>query len=795
MERFFDYFVPSRYELDLHISADKTNIDAITKISGEAKATTIKFHAEKLAIKSLKINGEERDYRRKSGAIIIEGVKKGPVELEFAYYAPVKTDMQGVYLSTYTDHGKEHRIVATQFESHYARECFPCIDEPAAKAVFSLAIHTDTPTDTVLANMPVKSEITEGETKTVVFEDTPKMSSYLLAFALGDFVKYETKSKHGVAITAYAGINQSVEDLKFAGDFAADVLDFYDDCFDTPFPLPKMDLLAVPDFEAGAMENWGLVTFREIAMLANDKSSFDQKQYVALVIAHELSHMWFGDLVTMQWWDDLWLNESFANMMEVYATDKIRPELSAWDYFYTGAILAAFQRDCLPGVQPVKVEVQNVEDISNLFDGAIVYGKGSRLLLMLMRIMGEKNFFRGLRDYFAKHKYSNTVANDLWAALSPYAEFDVKRFMTPWLVQSGYPVITNGEQERFLLSGRTGDEKYPIPEIYDDLTGHYIINLSEDELAEKLTNLNRLSREQKLRLLMDRRLLAKTKRAHSVSLLPLIEAFASETDPLIWELILAIVADLKIFFLPKSKEKRAFKCYIRDIVMPNYLRLGIKAKRGESVEDMKLRPMIMSLMHYAADEDYIDAVDEMYGKTFIAKVDSNLRWVVASTLVRKHPELSMKYFGIYYETADSALKRDLMDALTSVRDHDMAFSYLEKLKDGTVRPQDRIIFYLRLLRNYTIRSEAFQWAYDNWCWLYEQEGDKTIADYPRYMAYYAQTEEEAKQFHDFFEKHKKEKILARDIAIAFAEIDARLKLISSDKDEIYAYLAKNTQKS
>jgi len=788
MERFFDYFAPSRYDLNLNISPEKTDINAVAKVEGEAKATTIKFHVEKLAIKNLKLDGEEHDYRREKGAIIIEGVKKGPHTLEFVYFAPIEGDMQGVYLSAYEYKGKARRLVTTQFESHYARECFPCVDEPAAKAVFGLTITSGTPTDTIIANMPVASEKTDAESKTVVFEDTPKMSTYLLAFAVGDFIKYETKSKHGVKITSYACLHQKAEDLKYSAEFAADVLDFYDDCFKTPFPLPKMDLLAVPDFEAGAMENWGLVTFREIAMLANEKSSFDHRQYVAIVIAHELSHMWFGDLVTMEWWDDLWLNESFANMMEVYSTDKVRPELSAWDDFYTSAILGAFQRDCLPGVQPVKVQVQNVEDISNLFDGAIVYGKGSRLLMMLMRLMGEKNFFRGLADYFKKHKYGNTKANDLWEALNPYAQFDVRRFMTPWLTQSGYPVITDGKQERFLLTGRAGDEKYPIGNLRDDLTGHYVINLSDEELAEKLANLNKLSREQKMRLLIDRRLLAKTKRVKSVSLLPLLQAFANETDPIIWELMSAIVADLKVFFRPKSVEKHRFMKFVRDIAAPNYERLGIRARAGEPIEDTKMRPLIMALMHYAADEDYIEAVDERYNKVFIEKVDQNLRWIVASTLVRKHPELSMKYFGIYYMTPDSALKRDLMDALTAVRDHDTAFSYLEKLKDGTVRPQDRHLFYLRLLRNYTIRDEAFRWAFDNWDWLYQEEGDKTIPDYPRYMAYYAQTDEEAKMFRDFFEPHRKEKILARDIAIAFAEIDARLKLIASDKDEIYKYL-------
>jgi len=791
MERFLDYFRPDHYKINLEINANKNRMAAHTQIVGKTKADFIKLHASKIRIENIKIDDKEVDFERGTGEITINKVKPDQkIVIDVDYSAPIEPDMQGVYLSTYQNGEKIEKIVATQFESHYARECFPCVDEPAAKATFDLTISTPIPTDTILANMPIKNEKLEPDKKTVEFERTPKMSTYLLAFAVGNFIGCQITSQHGVQITAYAGVHQKISDLEYAAHFAADVLDFYDDCYKTPFPLPKMDLLALPDFEAGAMENWGLVTFREIAMIANEKSSFDQRQYVALVIAHELAHMWFGDLVTMKWWDDLWLNESFANMMEVYATDKIRPELSAWDYFYTTAIMSAFNRDCLPNVQPVRVEVKNVEDISNLFDGAIVYGKGSRLLMMLMRTMGEKNFFNGLADYFEKHKYSNTEADDLWDALSPYAKFDVKEYMTPWLTQPGYPVITDGEQERFLISGDTDDSKYPIRKLRDDLTGHYLINLSQTELDEKLNNLDELSREQKIRLLIDRRYLAKTNRAESVSLLPLIEAFADERDPIIWELISAIVADLKIFFPPKSDEKHRFMRYMRDIAYPHYCRLGIEAKAGESEDDKKLRPFIMGIMHYAADEEYIEAVDGKYNNVFVAKLDQDLRGIIASTLVRKHPELSIKYFGIYSTSPDSALKRDLMDALTAVRDHDIAIGYLKYLMDGTVRPQDRHIFYLRLLRNYMIRSEAYEWAYKNWDWLYKEEGDKTIPDYPRYMAYYINNKEDAKKFKKFFSLHEKEKILARDIKIAYAEIDARLALIDSDKDKIYEYIYK-----
>ncbi len=789
MERFFDYFKPEHYDLDLRISADKTRMKGTAIITGIAKAETIKLHAEKLRISDFEIDGKNADYSREKGAIVIDGFKKSQkVTLEFDYSAPINPDMEGVYLSTYNLDGKEQKIVATQFESHYARQCFPCIDEPAAKATFSLTVSSEVPTDIVLSNMPAKEEKLKPNLKTVVFEETPRMSTYLLAFAVGDFIGYQTTSKHGVTITAYAGLHQKVEDLKYAGDFAADVLDFYDDCFQTPFPLPKMDLLALPDFEAGAMENWGLVTFREIAMLANEQSSFDQKQYVAIVIAHELSHMWFGDLVTMKWWNDLWLNESFANMMESYATDKVRPELSAWDDFYTGAILGAFHRDCLPGVQPVQTEVKNVEDIANLFDGAIVYGKGSRLLLMLMRTMGEENFFKGLKDYFAKHKYSNTEADDLWNALSEYADFDVKEFMTPWLTQSGYPVLTDGEQERFLLSGGESDEKYPIRDIKDDLTGDYLINLSNSELSKKLAKLNKLNKEQKLRLLIDRRLLAKTDRVDSSSLLSLLEAFADETDPVVWEIMSSIVADLKIFFTPESKEEKRFKEFIDNLALANYKRLGIAEQSSDTENDKKLRPIIMGMMHYAEDEDYLEAIDEAYSNIYVAKIDQNLRYIIACSLVLIHSELSMKYFGIYQTTPDSALKRDLMDALTGVRNKDVALSYLDRLKDGSIRPQDRLIFYIRLLRNHRIRKEAFRWAYNNWDWLREAEGDKTISEYPRYMAAFVRTIGDASDYEKFFSQHENEKILARDIAVAYAEIEARLRLIKNDKDGVYRYL-------
>ena len=789
MERFFDYFAPTHYDLDLKIDDAKTKINGTVVINGEAKTETIKLHAVRMDIKSVYLDGAKfESFTHTDGVLALKGISVAAHEIKIKFVSQIKPDMEGAYLSTYEHDGETEKMVVTQFESHYARECFPCVDEPIAKATFSLKL-SSIEEDTLLSNMPATFTTAQEGHKTVEFAETPRMSTYLLAFVAGKFCAKRTVSQHGIKIAVYAGLNQNINDLDYAAQFAADVLDFYDDCFKTPFPLPKMDLVAVPDFEAGAMENWGLVTFREIALLANEKSSLDTKQYVAIVIAHELSHMWFGDLVTMAWWDDLWLHESFANMMEVYSTDKIRPELRAWEDFYLTSIGGSISRDSLPGVQPVRVDVASVEDIANLFDGAIVYGKGAHLLLMLMRTIGEEAFFAGLADYFEKHKYGNTTADDLWNALTPHTSFDVKKFMTPWLTQSGFPVVTTSlKQQRFLVTGETDDTKYPIRELRTDLSGHYIINYTDAELNEQIKNIRSMNKEQKLRLLMDRRMLAKTNYVDSASLLPLVNGFKDETDSAVWEIISAIIADLKIFFDQKTEEKSEFQSFVTKLAMPNYRRLGPVAKPDDSYDDIQLRSTVLGMLLYADDEGYKNDINNIYKGKNIVNVDANLRWVVGATLVRQFADIAAKYFKIYQETPDAALKRDLTDAITNLHEHDVAIEYLEHLKDGTIRPQDRLIFFLRLFRNHIIKDEVLDWMCANWDWLRQEEGDKTISEYPRYVANLIRRPNEAEKYKSFFNKYRNETILSRDIAVGISEIDARMKLIETDRPGVFAIL-------
>lgn len=344
MERFLDYFKPKKYILNLMVNKSQKTIVGEVKITGEALSDTIKFHAVKLEITDVLVDGKKTPFKANGEVLKVKKVVPGATEIIIYYNGKLNENMEGAYLSTYNYNGHTEIIVATQFESHYAREAFPCIDEPAAKAVFHLTIaipEKDVKNgDLILANTPIEQRKALKEAPSfvpknlfknlpltsVTFAPTPRMSTYLLAWVIGRFHGKTIRNAHGVDITTYCSLAQDINTVDFANEVAAKSLEFYDDNFGVPYPLSKLDQVALPDFEAGAMENWGLVTYRESMLLAGESATMSTKKSVALTVTHELSHQWFGDLVTMEWWDDLWLNESFASVMEYYATDYIYPE-------------------------------------------------------------------------------------------------------------------------------------------------------------------------------------------------------------------------------------------------------------------------------------------------------------------------------------------------------------------------------------------------------------------------------------------------------------------------------------
>lgn len=383
--------------------------------------------------------------------------------LTLDYAAELSHSYGGFYNSSYTDkEGNKKVLAATQFEPLYARNAFPCFDEPSFKATFQVKISRKEDYMT-LSNMP-KADTTKLKNGLFLdeFEKTPvNMSTYLVAFIVADFMSV-TKNVSNTLLSVYA-VPEKKEHTAYALDTAAKLLDFYNSFFEISYPLQKLDLVAIPDFLAGAMENWGLITFRETSLLVGSHSSALEKQVVASVVAHELAHQWFGNLVTMNWWNDLWLNEGFATYMQYTSIQNVLPHLDIENLFLD-VRLRALEKDALNSSHAVSVEVNTPEQVEEMFD-SVSYEKGAAILLMLNASLPEEQQFRkGIIKYLKEFSGHNTYTSDLWNSLTQVALStqlqNVSEMMSSWTSQKGFPLVTvshKGDevtltQEHFLLT-------------------------------------------------------------------------------------------------------------------------------------------------------------------------------------------------------------------------------------------------------------------------------------------------------------------------------------------------------
>ena len=383
----------------------------------------------------------------------------GRTRLNLVFKGILNDKMRGFYRSKYTVGNKEYHIATTQFEATDARRAFPCFDEPAQKAIFHVSLIVPKSKTAISNTLPVSVAEHESGYEIVKFSPTPIMSTYLLAFIVGDFEYIESKTKHGVQVRVFTTPGKKHQ-AKFALDCAVKTLEFYEKYFDIPYPLPVLDMIAIPDFTAGAMENWGAITYRESALLVDeDHSSIGNKQWVALVIAHEIAHQWFGNLVTMEWWTHLWLNEGFASYIEYLAVDKIFPKWDIWTQFSTHELGSALRLDSLLHTHPIEIPVHHPDEIGEIFD-EVSYSKGASIIRMLADYLGEKDFRDGLRHYLKKHSYKNTETLHLWQAFEKVSKKSVAKMMGVWTGKPGYPVVKAEivknklllSQERFFAS-------------------------------------------------------------------------------------------------------------------------------------------------------------------------------------------------------------------------------------------------------------------------------------------------------------------------------------------------------
>jgi aminopeptidase N len=836
VSRLIERFTPEHYQLSLTLDRTNRTFNGTVTIKGDSavNASQISLHAKDLVIDQVTLDGKTATWQ--AGENDELHIDRSPYDtatkhmVVVGFHGTITDAMHGLYPCYYEHDGVKKELLATQFESHHAREVFPCIDEPEAKATFDVILTTEQDV-TVLGNMPVRQQTIENGLLVTRFDTTPRMSTYLLAWVTGELHRKTATTKGGVEVNIWATPAQPAESLDFALDIATRTIDFFDDYFGIAYPLPKSDHVALPDFSSGAMENWGLITYREVALLADPATtSIASKHYIATVIAHELSHQWFGNLVTMKWWNNLWLNESFATIMEYIAIDALHPEWNVWLDFATMESIAALRRDAIDGVQPVQVDVHHPDEISTLFDGAIVYAKGARLLRMLQSYIGTEAFQKGLKDYFATHAYGNTEGDDLWQALAAASGKDISHFMNTWISQSGYPVlgvaeqdgvVTLAQQQFFVGPHGTSDKLWPIPlaSTCDEMpellteaettiprhhttplrfnvgdTAHFITNYSTDLLARLVSEVKeeRLDTLSRLQLLHEQTLLTRSDNGNSAAIIPLLDAYANESTEPVWDIMAIAIGELKKFVEGQPSEQQ-LRQLASSVARQQYTRLGWDPQAGETETDTKLRATVIGMMLYGQDDAVVSEAIRRYHSVPLDQLDPELRALIIGAAVRHEsdPTLIDALIAAHQATSSAELQQDIACGLTSSKDPLVLAHLLELVKDSTViRPQDAVRWVAWIMRNQHGRTLAWQWVQDNWSWIESTfSGDKSYDDFPRYAANILTTRKQLDEFVAFFGPMKDIPALSRVITMGQREIEGRVQLIERDQAAVQAALA------
>ncbi len=666
------------------------------------------------------------------------------------------------------------------------------------------------------------------------FEPTVRMSTYLVAFAFGELQSKITETKGGVKVGVFATKAHQPKELDFALDIAKRAIEFYEDFYQTPYPLPHSWQLALPDFSAGAMENWGLVTYREAYLLLDpDNTSLEMKQLVATVITHELAHQWFGDLVTMKWWDDLWLNESFANMMEYVAVDALQPDWHIWELFQTSEAPMALQRDATDGVQSVHVDVNNPAEIDALFDGAIVYAKGSRMLVMVRALLGDKALREGLKNYFAAHKYSNATGADLWKALGDASGLNIGKIMNSWLEQPGYPVVTAkinddgdlvlSQKQFFIGDGKDVDRQWQIPlnSNYDKVpqimaeqelnlgnyqalrdkngqpfrlnlgnNSHFIVKYDDTLLNDILDHADELDPITQRQLLQDLRLLAQGQQVSYASLIPLLKQFKDSPSAIVNAELYQIANSLKMFAKPDSPAEQELRQFFDLLSKDQVKRLCWLPKDGESNDDQLTRPYILNASLFARNNDSITQAHQIFteNQDKLESLSADIRGLVLKNEVQNFgsAELFDKLIKAYQQTADASFKQDLRMAIPNTTDPALIAKVVSYFKDADViKPQDLRAWYRGLLANQAGQQAAWNWLRDEWQWLNDTVGgDMEFATFITVTAGVFHTPERLNEFKDFFEPKLNTPGLTREIKMDISVIESKVNLINKEQTAV-----------
>jgi tricorn protease interacting factor F2/3 len=699
----------NRYDIFLDINNQTGEYSGKESVQIEDTDPTIDVDSVGLVIKGVKVDGKSQKVTKREESFRITGLQKTSVNLEIDFTGQVSDLLTGLYRAK-TPEGEE--MFTTQFESTGARRAFPCFDRPDLKAVFDLTLKIDRDLEGI-SNMPVEKETIEERRKTVKFMDTPRMSTYLLYIGIGKFERLEAKFRDKrVSVVAVKG---HLDTTDFPMNMTIRSLDFFESYFGIPFQLPKVDIIAVPQFAAGAMENWGAITFRETLVLVNKSTSMRAKKRVLEVIAHELTHQWFGDLVTMKWWNDLWLNESFATFMSYKAADKIYPEWKMFDYFMLSRMEGALNGDSLEGSHPIDVEVKDPDSISEIFD-EISYGKGGSILRMIENYVGSEAFRKGIGTYLKENSYGNAEGAALWNSIAKYSGGNISKIMESWIKRMGYPVITvsrNGsrlqmKQERYLLSSSRKEEPWPIPLVVRRNSGYESILFSSGEmeiqdspimtmngnrsgfyrvlyegplLDEVISSVKKMNREEKMGLLSDYFAFLKSGRASFEDYSRVLKSLFEDEERLIIE---AISTQLYELYLIKPESVDINKLG-REFHELHYRKLS----KGKTSEDDMETLGVITQRFAVFDHKFAEDESAKFGYIEAIKPDLRQGIAIAKALSSNSlKEIQEKFFSLKSDED----RTKLLSAMGYLKGKDNFEAVVQMINDGKVKRQDMVSY-------------------------------------------------------------------------------------------------------
>lgn len=694
--------------------------------------------------------------------------------LSFRFSGILNDHLNGFYRSIYkTESGASRMLATTQFEDVDARRAFPCFDEPAAKATFDVTLIVPKELDAV-SNMRVVEETDLGDgRKRMRFGTTPQMSTYLLAFTVGELEYLRGRTAHGTLVRIVTMPGKK-EQGRFALDVGIRTLQFYEEYFGIPYPLPKLDMAAIPDFAAGAMENWGLITYRDVNLLVDPVHSSEAgKQRVAIVVAHEIAHQWFGNLVTMDWWNQLWLNEGFASWMEYLAVDHLFPEWHIWEQFLDTDHARALEADGLRTTHAVEVPQGSVEKMRQNFD-AVSYSKGAAVIRMIHAMVGPEVFRRGLQAYLARHAYGNTVTEDLWTALEKASGEPVREIMDTWTKQPGYPVLdaASGEHKRFLGSGA------PLTEQEAKQQWRFVITAKEGKLNPGQTILLRVNYtpEQwaqligKMRsgafdaidrfgLVDDLLMLARSGHAPAETLLSMLSETAwSEPSYLVWKALSSAFAEVACLVPEGTVAEKIWDALARHSIEPVVAHLGWERRPDDTHADTLLRPLALHMFGKFGDEETIAEARRRFAayQEDEKALEPNLRGMVYYLVARfggeeEHAILS----GLYCVSERSEEKQRYLSALGAFRDKALLLKTIAFILSGAVRSQDVPSGAAAVAANRHGSCIAWDAMVANWKELKRQFGPSImlLSGLVEYVSGQLGTLEEAEEVEAFFKKN------------------------------------------